>query len=48
MINSKIIWQVSDNKRGHENQCSGLIRALSRQVALEVAGKFLVDNHSSG
>jgi mitochondrial fission protein ELM1 len=30
------IWQVSDNKRGHENQCSGLIRALSRQVALEV------------
>ena len=31
-----IIWQVSDNKRGHENQSSGLIRALSRQVALEV------------
>jgi mitochondrial fission protein ELM1 len=31
-----IIWQVSDNKHGHENQCSGLIRALSRLVALQV------------
>ena len=31
-----IIWQVSDNKRGHENQSSGLILALSRQVSLEV------------
>lgn len=36
MTGTKIIWQVSDNKRGHENQSSGLIRALSRQVALEV------------
>ena len=31
-----IIWQVSDNKRGHENQSSGLIRALSSQVPLQV------------
>ena len=36
MADPIIIWQVSDNKRGHENQSSGLIRALSRQVALEV------------
>ena len=36
MADPIIIWQVSDNKRGHENQSSGLIRALSRKVALEV------------
>ena len=36
MANPIIIWQVSDNKLGHENQSSGLIRALSRKVALEV------------
>ena len=36
MADPIIIWQVSDNKRGHENQSSGLILALSRQVALEV------------
>jgi mitochondrial fission protein ELM1 len=36
MAHPIIIWKVSDNKRGHENQSSGLIVALSRQVALEV------------
>ena len=36
MADPIIIWQVSDNKRGHENQSSGLILALSRQVALKV------------
>ena len=36
MANPKIIWQISDDVRGHENQSLGLIRALSRQVALEV------------
>jgi len=36
MMESKVIWQICDNKRGHENQSSGLIRALSRQVPLEV------------
>ena len=36
MADPIIIWQISDNKRGHENQSSGLILALSRQVALEV------------
>ena len=36
MADPIIIWKVSDNKRGHENQSSGLIVALSRQVALEV------------
>jgi len=36
MTDPIIIWQFSDNKRGHENQSSGLIRALSRQVALKV------------
>jgi mitochondrial fission protein ELM1 len=36
MADPIIIWQVSDNKRGHENQSSGLIFALSREVALEV------------
>ena len=36
MTDPIIIWQVSDNKRGHENQSSGLISALSRQIPLEV------------
>jgi mitochondrial fission protein ELM1 len=36
MINSKIIWQICDNKRGHENQSAGLIHALSRQIVLKV------------
>ena len=36
MADPIIIWQVSDNKRGHENQSSGLIRALSRQFDLEI------------
>ena len=36
MTDPIIIWQVSDNKRGHENQSSGLICALSRQIPLEV------------
>lgn len=36
MLHPKVIWQICDNKRGHENQSAGLIHALSRQVALEV------------
>ena len=36
MADPIIIWQICDNKRGHENQSLGLILALSRQVVLEV------------
>lgn len=31
-----VIWQVTDGKPGHENQCNGLIQAMERQVAVEV------------
>ena len=31
----KIIWQIKDGKRGHENQSRGLIRALSKLMAVE-------------
>lgn len=29
MRNQKVIWQIKDGKRGHENQSAGLIRALT-------------------
>jgi hypothetical protein len=32
----KKIWQICDGKRGHENQSTGLIRALSKEVAIDV------------
>lgn len=30
MCNKKVIWQIKDGKRGHENQSAGLIRALAK------------------
>jgi mitochondrial fission protein ELM1 len=30
MENEKVIWQIKDGKRGHENQSAGLIRALAK------------------
>jgi mitochondrial fission protein ELM1 len=32
---AKVVWQICDNKRGHENQSAGLIRALSKQTAIK-------------
>jgi mitochondrial fission protein ELM1 len=36
MAATKTIWQICDNKRGHENQSSGLIRALSKHLPIKV------------
>jgi mitochondrial fission protein ELM1 len=36
MGNRKIIWQICDGKRGHENQSAGLIHALSQKLTVEV------------
>lgn len=32
MADPKIIWLISDNKRGHENQSAGLVRALAKHL----------------
>ena len=36
MGDPKIIWQICDGRRGHENQSAGLIRALSKKIPVEV------------
>ena len=35
MADKKVVWQISDGKRGHENQSRGLIHALTRLLPLE-------------
>jgi len=34
-VSVKVIWQVTDGKRGHENQCSGLVHALSHEYSID-------------
>ncbi len=42
-----IIWQITDGKRGHENQSAGLIGALSRRQAIEVVQVGIDANRAS-
>ena len=35
MREKKVIWQIKDGKRGHENQSAGLVRALSKLLPIE-------------
>ena len=35
MSDSRIIWQFTDQKPGHENQSKGLIRAISQKVTVD-------------
>ncbi|HBR94043.1 MAG TPA: hypothetical protein DEA90_07750 [Opitutae bacterium] len=46
MAPAKIIWQICDHKRGHENQSSGLIHALSKQTAIEPI-RIDIDKHKA-
>jgi len=44
MGSKKIIWQISDGKRGHENQSAGLIDALCRLQELKIV-KLGIDQY---
>ncbi|MDQ8209179.1 mitochondrial fission ELM1 family protein [Coraliomargarita sp. SDUM461003] len=46
MAPAKIIWQICDHKRGHENQSSGLIHALSKQTPIEPI-RIDIDSHKA-
>ena len=47
MSQAKIIWQLCDNKRGHENQSAGLIHALSKLTTIEVTRIDLSSNKAT-
>lgn len=46
MSKQKIIWQICDGKRGHENQSAGLIYALAKLIPVEVV-HFDVPQHAA-
>lgn len=47
MTEKKYIWQICDNKRGHENQTSGLIHALEKYIELEIIKIEISNNRAS-
>ncbi len=47
MADTKVIWQITDGKRGHENQSSGLIQALSRLHDIKLIPLPLSANRAS-
>ncbi|MGJ8650819.1 MAG: mitochondrial fission ELM1 family protein [Opitutaceae bacterium] len=47
MAEAKIIWQISDGKRGHENQSAGLIDALSQHLDVKTVKIDLAEHKAS-
>lgn len=47
MRNKKVIWQIRDGKRGHENQSAGLIRALTKLHEVDCIELPLDSHHAT-